>query len=117
MHAILTALSVMVAAIHVIGFALKRIVSIKSLASKIDKARREKICWKHQRPPSFVLSNVNRLMLPGNIERRICLTKNYVPECQCKRELTIGQSMNEPFSSTIIEFDGAPLDSNAAAEK
>lgn len=112
-----TGLFVVPATICVVGFPLKRVVPVKSLPREKNKARGEEICRNHQRPPSFVLGNVDCLMFSGNVERSVRLAEHDMPERQCKGKLAMRQSMNEPFDSTVIKFDRPSRELNATAEK
>ncbi len=56
-------------------------------------------------------------MFSGNVERSVRLAEHDMPERQCKGELAMRQSMNEPFDSTVIKFDRPSRESNATAEK
>lgn len=56
-------------------------------------------------------------MFSGNVERSVRLAENDMPERQCKSKLAMRQSMNEPFDSTVVEFDRPSRESNATAEK
>ena len=88
-HAIATALLVVLATISVVGFAFKWIIAVESLARKIDIARREEVGRNHEWPPTFVLSNMDSLMFAGNFKRCIRLSKHNVAERNRQRKLAI----------------------------
>jgi len=44
------------------------------------------------------------------------LLKDRVPKRQGERELAVGETMDEPFNPTIVEFDRAATNANTAAE-